>query len=595
VIILKQTLKIWKRSSTIKTLVFTLLFTLLLIIATISILEYARQNVIFSLPWGAKPNDDVIISRCTFIGFITIIVAYTNYFFQENVYISRKVKRQIIIIGWYLRTISWAALVFKFFQPVTIWKVEIIMGVFWFISTFISIFAMYLFSTIYKDISVRLENEKKLSEELFKEAITDKLTGLRNWKAFGEELFMALQSCRDKGTGLSVLFLDLDRFKYINDTLGHSTGDVLLERVAERLLALENKQRSVYRLGGDEFTFIVTNENEDIYLSESIIKSFEKPLNIEDKEIYITTSIGIARYPLAGEDVETLTKNADSAMYMAKEQGKNRFWVYTKNINHVLSEMMSLENDLRKAIKENGFFLNFQPIIDIKENSIRCFEVFIRWNHSTKGIIMPGMFIPLAEETGLIVPIGEWVLRNACLEFNKSIKKEGKNIKLAVNLSARQLQQSNLVCKIQDILKETEFDPKDLELEVTESSVMKNPEESIEKLEKLKELGISIIIDDFGVKYSSLNYLKILPINILKIDKCFIDGILKNKKDVAITKSIIQMAHSLDLIVVAEGVEAKGQYEILKTLECDRIQGYYFSKPVLAENIEKLLNMVLNV
>ncbi|MEG0771953.1 MAG: EAL domain-containing protein [Clostridium sp.] len=552
----------------------------------IFILEYARENNIFSLSWGVKPDGEDIVLRCIFISFINTIVMYTDYFFEENLYISRNVKRKMLFIGYYLIIASWTALVLQYFQAIIVGQVEIILVMIGVIRIFVGIYVMYAFSTMYKNINGRLENEKKLSEELFKEAITDKLTGLKNWKAFGEELSMALQGCEDKSVGLSVLFLDLDRFKYVNDTFGHNMGDILLKKVAERLVSFDSHQGSVYRLGGDEFTFIVTNTNEDTALAESIIKSFENPFILEDKEIYVTTSIGIARYPSGGEDVENLTKNADSAMYKAKEEGKNRFWIYTKNINHGLSEMVNLENDLRRAINENQFFLSYQPIIDIEENSISSFEMFIRWSHPSKGIIMPGMFIPIAEETGLIVPIGEWVLKNACLEYNKLSEKHGRNVKIAVNLSARQLHQSNIVTNVIDILRECHFNPENLELEVTESSVMKHPEEGIEKLIRLKELGISIAVDDFGVKYSSLNYLKLLPTDILKIDKSFIDGISKNKNDIAITKAIIQMAHSLDVIVVAEGVESLEQYEILKELNCDRVQGYYFSKPVTIENIK---------
>jgi diguanylate cyclase len=583
---LKKILRIWNHSSSFTRLVIKLICILLMLISMIFLLEYARENNAFSLPWGVKPDDEVIMLRCIFISFINTLVMYTEYFFEENIFISKKVKRKMLFIGCYLIIASWTALILQYFHVIMVGKVEIILVMIGIVRIFVGVYAMYAFSTMYKNINKRLENEKKLSEELFKEAITDKLTGLKNWKAFGEELSMALQGCKDKSASLSVLFLDLDRFKYVNDTFGHNMGDILLEKVAERLLSFDNHQGAVYRLGGDEFTFIVTNTDEDIVLAESIIKSFENPFILEDKQIYITTSIGIARYPVAGEDVENLTKNADSAMYKAKEEGKNRFWIYTKNINHGLSEMVNLESDLRKAINENQFFLNYQPIIDIKENSISSFEVFIRWSHPSKGIIMPGMFIPIAEETGLIVHIGEWALKNACLEYNKWIKKHGRNVKIAVNLSARQLHQSTIVTNIIDILRESHFNPENLELEVTESSVMKHPEESIEKLRRLKEIGISIAVDDFGVKYSSLNYLKLLPIDILKIDKSFIDGILKNKNDVAITKAIIQMAHSLDVIVVAEGVESLGQCEILKELNCDRIQGYYFSKPVLIEDVK---------
>lgn len=580
---MKYLLLLWKRQSLFIRLTIVLITSTLLILCIVQLLELARTSEFLGLPWGEKPNNEVIILRVISMNFINMCSIYSYDFFKKCE--SKKVKVRMITTSWYSIIISWLALVVNFFNVDGIIPIENIITIIAMANISLAMYWLYFFAYSYNTVKTRLENEKKLSREFLRQAVTDNLTGLRNRTAFVKDLSETLEFCSMEEKSISVLFLDLDRFKHVNDTFGHSVGDLVLIRVAEMLRALENKDRIIYRLGGDEFTIINMKSKEDIFLSETIIKSFEKPLIIDNKEIYTTTSIGIARYPEAGNDVDTLTRNADSAMYMAKEQGKNRFWIYSKSIHHNKLGVLELENDLRKSINKEEFFLNFQPIIDIKQQIVSSFEVLIRWKHPTKGIISPEIFIPLAEETGLIVPIGEWVLKNACLQYNEWIKPQHKDIKLAVNLSARQIQQNKLVNSLEDILVKTNFEPKNLELEITESSIMKNLEESIERLRLLRDESISIIVDDFGIEYSSLNYLKLLPINTLKIDKSFVNGILKNRSDRSIIKAMIEIGHSLDITVIAEGVENKAQYEYLKTLGCDRIQGYYFSKPVEVDRI----------
>lgn len=584
---MKYFLSVWKRQSLFLRLFATLLISMVLVFSTPYFLELARSGQVFGLAWGAKPDEELIILRCVSINFINMCSIFSYHFLKES---SSKVRLRIVLINWFTSLASWMALIVSYFQVSNFPTMVKVINLIGLSIILLSIYWLYFFSYLFSTVKQRLENEKTLSKEFLRQAITDKLTGLKNRTAFGEDLEKALELCEKNNKVLSVIFFDLDRFKYINDAFGHNTGDELLKKVADLLGKYEDEHSQIYRIGGDEFTIITFDSQEDVTLSESIIKNFKAPVYVEGREIYITTSIGIARYPEAGEDVDTLTRNADSAMYVAKEQGKNRGCVYNKNMHHKLSKRLELETHIRRAISEEQFFLNFQPIVNMVDNSISSFEVFIRWNHPEKGIVMPGAFIPLAEETGLIVPIGEWVLKNACIEFQKSIKTLGKSIKLAVNLSAAQLQQVGIVDTIEEILKETDFNPMNLELEVTESSIMKNPEESIRKLKVLRDKGISIIIDDFGIEYSSLNYLKHLPYNTLKIDKCFISDIISNKADASITEAIIQLGHNLGVTVVAEGVEKKEQYEILKVLGCDRIQGYYFSKPVNVGNLSELFN-----
>jgi len=428
-------------------------------------------------------------------------------------------------------------------------------------------------------------------ESLKKSAYYDYLTGLPNHRFFKERLTQTLKEIKNHPNRmLAVMFLDLDRFKIINDTLGHDFGDKVIQKVGELLIdALEEKD-TIARLGGDEFTILLPdlkNLDEAIYTAEKITNLFHSSLIIDDYDINVTASIGIALYPTDGEDAHTLIKHADMAMYRIKEQGKNDYTVYTPLKNDPYATQFYLEKEIRNGLEKKEFFVYYQPTVHIETGEIIGMEALIRWNHPTKGVITSGEFIHIAEETGLIVPLGEYVLKEAC-HFNVSLQKSGVSpLTVSVNLSTRQFLQSNLYESIARILKETGLSPELLELEITETMTM-DTQQAIPILTKLKNLGIKISIDDFGTGYSSLNYLRKLPIDRLKIDRSFISD-LSNANNAAIVSTIINMAYHLHLQVTAEGVEDEKQYQFLKRNKCHDIQGFYFSRPLPASEFEKKL------
>ncbi|MEK7870892.1 MAG: EAL domain-containing protein, partial [Nitrospirota bacterium] len=390
----------------------------------------------------------------------------------------------------------------------------------------------------------------------------------------------------------AVMFLDMDRFKVINDTLGHTVGDSLLKAFAERLTTSVRSGDTVARLGGDEFIIVLADiaHAEDVTIvAEKIIHSLSKPFNLEGNELFITTSIGISLYPDDGKQPETLLKNADTAMYRAKEQGRNNYQYYSSAMNVSSFERLMMETSLRQALEKGEFLLHYQPQVDLATNQIIGTETLIRWKHPTMGLVSPAKFIPLAEETGIIVPIGEWVLRTACLQ-NKAWQAAGfPPIRNSVNVSGIQFRRTNLVETIRRVLDETGLAPQYLEIELTESILMKNEEKMIAAIDALHEMGVYISIDDFGIGYSSLSYLKRFAINSLKIDQSFIREITVNPEDAAIVAAIVTLAHSLKLKVIAEAVETDDQLKFLRALKCDEMQGYLFSKPLPAEDIVKLL------
>lgn len=440
---------------------------------------------------------------------------------------------------------------------------------------------------IYSDITKRKKAERTVNLLCY----YDSLTGLSNRVLFKKRFSLELVHAQESKQMLAVIILDLDKFKNINDSLGHSIGDKLLIEAAERLKNIIREIDTLSRLGGDEFILLLSELpgiEDAANIAKKILDAFQQPFIIEGYELYITTSIGVSIYPNDGSDVETMIKNADTAMYRAKDHGGNSCQFYTKNMNKTLLEQMKLLASLRRAVEREEFEVYYQPRISAITGKINGMEALIRWIHPEQGLICPTQFIPLAEDTGLIVPIGEWVLRNACAQ-NRAWQDAGfYPLRVAVNLSAQQFQQPSLVNMIDGILKETGLEPEYLELEITESAVAHNMEFALKMIRQLKEMGIHISMDDFGTGYSCFSQLKNMNIDILKIDQSFIRDINTNNSDLAIVRSIISMAHSLDMKVTAEGVETANQFSLLKEIECDAIQGYLFGKPLPAGEFQKL-------
>ena len=447
--------------------------------------------------------------------------------------------------------------------------------------------------TNYIGIMNDISDQRRYEEQLVYQANHDPLTGLPNRNLLQDRLgqALALESSRRRNP-IGVMFLDLDNFKKINDTLGHTVGDMLLKAVANRLRNCVRGGDTVSRLGGDEYILILPNVKEmhDVTtVAKKLIGLFSTPFLLMGHELYITASIGIALFPSDGDTVDALLKNADAAMYHAKEQGKNNYQFYSEEMNTRVFERMALETSLHRAIRQQEFLLYYQPRVDLRTGRISGVEALVRWNHPEMGLVSPARFIPLAEETGLIVPIGEWVLRTACAQ-NKAWQEAGlPPLRMAVNLSARQFRQENLIQMVADVLAETGLDPRWLELELTESLLMERAEQSVSILRSLADMGIDIAVDDFGTGYSSLGYLKRFPITNLKIDQSFIRDIASDPDDAILVRTIITMAHGLGMKTVGEGVESLEQVDFLCRHGCEEVQGYYFSRPLTAEGCEELL------
>ena len=445
-------------------------------------------------------------------------------------------------------------------------------------------------------IACLLEDEREASElatvEMEHLAYHDALTGLPNRPLFMDRLILALAQSSRTNQKLAVFFLDLDRFKDINDSLGHSTGDGLLKAVAERIRRCIREGDTVARFGGDEFTLLIPridHVEDAAKIAQKILETLKIPFSILDHELFVTTSIGISVYPGDGSDPETLVRNADTAMYRAKDQGRDNYQLYAPAMNARALERLALENMLRKALSHRELVLHYQPVADMKTKGVVGVEALIRWRHPEMGLVSPAHFIPVAETSGLIIPIGDWVLRTACRQTKLWQKRIDPDLTVAVNLSARQFQQPNLTEEIAEVLEETGLEAKHLELEITESNAMQNAENTIYTLRELKALGVRIAMDDFGTGYSSLSYLKRFPIDTLKLDQSFVREITTDASDAAIATAVIAMAHSLDLRVIGEGVETEEQFAFLKKQKCDYIQGYLFSPPQPAEALEAYL------
>ncbi len=439
-----------------------------------------------------------------------------------------------------------------------------------------------------RDVTARKEAE----QHIMYLANHDALTGLPNRILLQDRIRQAIAQARRGNARGAVLFIDLDQFKTINDSLGHDVGDLLLKAVAERLVSGLRSEDTVARQGGDEFIVVlssVTNAQDAGTVAQELLDAIAPPYQVKGNELHTSASIGIAIFPDDGEDGDTLLKNSDTAMYHAKEAGRTNYQFFTPEMNQLAAERQSLGTCLRHALERSELLLHFQPMVDMAGGKLVGLEVLLRWQHPEQGLIPPLKFIPLAEETGLIVPIGEWVLKSACLQL-KAWQDQGYDLPLlAINLSARQFRQKTLAETIARILDETGVEARFVELEITESILMDNTDEAAETLRKLNDMGLEISIDDFGTGYSSLSYLKRFPIDKLKIDRSFVQDIATDPDDAAIVTAIIALAHSLQMKVIAEGVEEAAQLAFLSRQGCDQYQGYYFSKPLpAAEVVTKL-------
>jgi diguanylate cyclase (GGDEF)-like protein/PAS domain S-box-containing protein len=433
---------------------------------------------------------------------------------------------------------------------------------------------------------------KKDEEMLYFLANHDQLTRLPNRNLFNEHLQLAVAQAGRNHEKLATLFIDLDRFKKVNDTLGHETGDLLLQQVATRFRSALRESDLVARLGGDEYTVLmrpVREVQEVAACAQKLINVLAQPFEVNAHELYVTCSVGISMYPDDGKDAATLLKNADIAMYRAKDQGKNNYQFFSSEVNAASFEHLMLETSLRRALEREEFVLDFQPIVDLRTRRVTGMEALVRWRHPDLGLVPPVKFIPLAEETGLIVPIGQWVLEQACRQACALQRQGSPALHVAVNLSARQFRQKDLVRSVTEVLARTGLDPRNLELEVTESSVMENAGDAIRTLHELKAMGIHLSIDDFGTGYSSLSYLKRFPIDALKVDQSFVRDIITDQDDAAIASAIIAMGHSLRLTLIAEGVETEEQLAFLRERDCHKAQGYLFGRPMPAEQLAALL------
>ncbi|WP_100331375.1 putative bifunctional diguanylate cyclase/phosphodiesterase [Bacillus xiapuensis] len=441
---------------------------------------------------------------------------------------------------------------------------------------------------VFTDISFQKEAER----ELQKLAHSDRLTGLANRYAYKKRMDALLATSGAYDQRLAILFLDLDRFQQINDSYGHEAGDRLLSEVALRLKKLLKNKDLLARIGGDEFAITLANINhprEAFTLAGRIIEVLSVPFWIQQQETYMSTSIGISFFPEDGANFDELLRSADKAMYKAKQQGRNRFTVYHNELDTNDVKTITMERELRKAIQRQELYLMYQPQINVKSGEISGAEALLRWKSRVFGEVSPGDFIPLAEEIGLIVPIGEWIMSQVCHDF-KQVEMAGfSDFSFAVNISPLQFLQETFIDRLMYIIEKENVPPKSIELELTESTIMPNAKESIRKLNDLKSRGFQISIDDFGTGYSSLSYLTRFPLNRLKIDRSFIQGITNSQEDLSVVRAILTMAHSLELGAVAEGVESSEQLLILKEEQCDFVQGYYYSKPLRLEALIDLL------
>ncbi|MBF0625713.1 MAG: EAL domain-containing protein [Magnetococcales bacterium] len=444
------------------------------------------------------------------------------------------------------------------------------------------------FVVVFTDLTAAKESEESLLYITGHDALTD----LPNRLLFYDRLGHALNDARRDEKGVAVLLLDLDRFKVINDTIGHDVGDRLLVKVSEKLNAAMPEKDMLFRMGGDEFGVILgglDDSRQAVQVAQGILEVLARPFTLDDMDLFIGGSIGIGLFPGDGPDVKTLVKNTDAAMYHAKEQGRNNFQFYRNELNTTSLARMMLEGSLRNALEREEFLLFYQPQIDLKSGRMVGMEALMRWRHPERGMISPGEFIPLAEESGLIIPMGRWALLTACRQ-NRAWQEAGfPPLRMAVNLSGLQFNAPDFTDQVFKVLGETGLDPATLELELTESIAMGDVEETLAKLHTLDQVNMHLAIDDFGTGFSSLSYLKRFPIDTLKIDQSFVRNCTSDPEDAAIIRAFISLAHSLGLRVIAEGVETAEQLQFLQQEDCDEVQGYYFSRPLPADRFAEYM------
>jgi diguanylate cyclase (GGDEF)-like protein/PAS domain S-box-containing protein len=442
-----------------------------------------------------------------------------------------------------------------------------------------------------------ITDRKAAEQQIEYQAYHDALTGLANRRLFQEHLSLALALAQRRSKQVAVLFLDLDHFKVVNDSLGHSVGDALLQETARRLKTAVREGDTVARVGGDEFTIVLqdlSRVQDAAIVAQKVLQSIAEPMEIQGKRLFATASIGITISPQDGLDAETLLRNADTAMYRAKAEGRNTYQMSTQELSRSTQERMTVESGLHLAMEAGQFALLYQPQIDVETTEIVGMEALLRWNHPERGVILPDEFIGIAEDRGLILPIGDWVLRQACLDVRRFHQRGLTNFRVAVNLSARQFRDTTLTAAVESALRDAHIAPETLELEITETVAMENVELTMSTLAHFRSLGVTIAIDDFGTGHSSLSYLKRFPIDALKVDRAFVTDLPDSFEDAAIVSSVIQLANGLGLRVVAEGVEKAAQLEFLKDAGCREVQGYYFSYPVPVEDVARLVERPVN-
>ena len=441
----------------------------------------------------------------------------------------------------------------------------------------------------FRDITDRVRAEERTRYDAYHDA----LTGLPNRALFQDRLDQVVGRARRSGNNAAVLLLDLDRFKTINDTLGHAAGDELLVEVAKRLQSRKREGDTIARLGGDEFVLIVSDlrhKEDAVLVAEQLIEVLKPPIQIETHDLRVSASIGVAIFPDDGEEAADLLKSADMALYRAKDLGRDNYQVFEEKLNERVMERLVLENDLRRAIHEKEFVLHFQPQYDLKTGEMRGFEALVRWKQGEE-VIPPLKFIPIAEECGLIVPLGHWVMEEAarvCTEINR---KSVLSLRVCVNVSALQIQRPNFANEVSEVLQKADLSPKKFVVELTESALMSNPEQGAYAMEQLQQMGVGIAMDDFGTGHSSLTHVSVLPISFLKIDRSFVENCAKRKTDASILTAIVTMGHALGFKVLAEGVENKEQEAVLREQRCDEVQGYLYSRPVTKDRLMKMLGI----